>query len=110
MMKQLGDINIQIINGAVCTVTNGTVINFGKLSTQITELTLITPQVDKLLISTNENSHFFEAARLSLGLLGVITKVEIKVIKAHQLISISKRSTMNQVFPKLTSLTKSNRH
>src|SRR5699024_11653608 len=25
-------------------------------------------------------------------------------------ISISKRSTMNQVFPKLTSLTKSNRH
>src|SRR5699024_11178194 len=69
-----------------------------------------TTQGDKLLISANENSHLFEAARLSLGLLGVITKVEIKVIKAHQLISISKRSTMNQVFPKLTSLTKSNRH
>ena len=109
-MENLGDINLQTIAGAVSTGTHGSGINFGNLSTQITELTLITPQGDKLLISANENSHLFEAARLSLGLLGVITKVEIKVIKAHQLISISKRSTMNQVFPKLTSLTKSNRH
>lgn len=109
-MENLGDINLQTIAGAVSTGTHGSGVDFGNLSTQITELTLITPQGDKLLISANENSHLFEAACLSLGLLGVITKVEIKVIKAHQLISISERSTMNQVFPKLTSLTKSNRH
>src|SRR5699024_10156205 len=109
-MENLGDINLQTIAGAVSTGTHGSGVDFGNLSTQITELTLITTQGDKLLISANENSHLFEAARLSLGLLGVITKVEIKVIKAHQLISINKRSTLNQVFPKLTSLTQSNRH
>src|SRR5690625_7338860 len=93
-MENLGDINLQTIAGAVSTGTHGSGIDFGNLSTQITELTLITPQGNKLVISATENSHLFEAARLSLGLLGVITKVEIKVIKAHKLISISKRSTM----------------
>src|SRR5699024_7893298 len=82
-MENLGDINLQTIAGAVSTGTHGSGVDFGNLSTQITELTLITTQGDKLLISANENSHLFEAARLSLGLLGVITKVEIKVIKAH---------------------------
>src|SRR5690625_4963840 len=109
-MEKLGDINLQTIAGAVSTGTHGSGIDFGNLSTQITELTLITPQGKKLVISAKENSHLFEAARLSLGLLGVITKVEIKVIKAHKLISISKRSTMNQVLPKLTSLKKSNQN
>src|SRR5699024_5799799 len=109
-MENLGDINLQTIAGAVSTATHGSGINFGNLSTQITELTLITPQGDKLLISANENRHLFEAARLSLGLLVVITKCEIDVITAHQVISISKTSTMNQVFPKFTSLTKSACH
>lgn len=109
-MENLGDINLQTIAGAISTGTHGSGINFGNLSTQVTRLTMITPAGEKLLISANENSHLFDGARLSLGLLGIVTKIEIQVIKAHQLISISQKSTMNHVFPNLKSLTESNRH
>ncbi len=109
-MENLGDINLQTIAGAVSTGTHGSGINFGNLSTQVTKLTMITPNGEKLIISPTENSHLFDAARLSLGLLGIITKVEIQVISAHELISVSKRSTINQVLPNLNTLIKSNRH
>lgn len=109
-MENLGDINVQTIAGAISTGTHGSGINFGNLSTQVTELTVITASGDYLTISDTENSHLFNAARLSLGLLGIIIKVKIKVISAHQLISVSKRSTINKSFPILKELTETNRH
>ena len=109
-MENLGDINVQTIAGAVSTGTHGSGINFGNLSTQVTKLTLITPSGDLLTISPTENKHLFDVARLSLGLLGIITKVEIQVIPAHELISVSERSTMNHLLPNLNSLIESHRH
>jgi len=109
-MENLGDINVQTIAGAISTGTHGSGINFGNLSTQVTELSIITASGDYLTISETENSHLFNAARLSLGLLGIIIKVEINVISAHQLISVSKRSTINKSFPNLNELIKTNRH
>src|SRR5699024_10810448 len=61
-IENLGNINLQPIAGAVSTGTHGSGVDYGNLSTQITELTLITTQGDKLFISTNENCHLFEAA------------------------------------------------
>lgn len=109
-MENLGDINSQTIAGSISTGTHGSGINYGSLSTQITELTVVTADGQILTVSENENNHLFDAARLSLGMLGIIVKVEIQVIDSHQLVSESRRASTDEILPNLHTLTTTNRH
>lgn len=109
-MENMGDINAQSIAGAISTGTHGTGIDFGSLSTQVTAITIITPQGDIMKISENENANYFQAARLSLGMLGIIVKVELQVIPSHTLVGESYRMPLDDCLLQLEQLKKSNRH
>ena len=83
--ENLGDINVQSIAGAVSTGTHGTGIKFGSLATQIEELTLVTASGDVLECSPEHNPDLFKAAQVSLGMLGVVAKVKLRVVPAKVL-------------------------
>ena len=83
--ENLGDINVQSIAGAVSTGTHGTGIKFGSLATQIEGLTLVTATGDVLECSAEEHPEIFKAAQVSLGMLGVIAKVRLRVVPAKVL-------------------------
>ena len=83
--ENLGDINVQSIAGAVSTGTHGTGVNFGSLSTQLESLTLVTASGDILECSSEKNPDIFKAAQVSLGTLGVIAKVKLRVVPAKRL-------------------------
>src|SRR5699024_3086976 len=86
-MENLGDINAQTIAGAISTGTHGTGQQFGNIPSQVVGLTLLTSNGELCHISTTENSHLLEAAKISLGMLGIIVKVELKVLPAYALMS-----------------------
>lgn len=109
-MENLGDINDQSIAGAISTGTHGTGINFGSLSTQVTQLTVITASGDIMEVSESTNSTYFRAMQLSLGMLGVIIKVHLRVIPSHQLISESYRSSVTDCLNNIQELRENNRH
>lgn len=109
-MENLGDINAQSIAGAISTGTHGTGTDFGSLSTQITALTILTPSGDLLYITKETNLAYFQAMRLSLGMLGIIVQVEIQVIPAHRLVYESFRMQLDDCLSNLRSLEKTNRH
>lgn len=109
-MENLGDINEQSIAGAISTGTHGTGINYGSLSTQVEGITLLTAKGELLEISRKKNHEYFEAARLSLGLLGIIVKVTLRVKKAYQLVGESYRLTLSECLSNLKSLSESNRN
>ena len=81
-LENLGDINVQSVAGAISTGTHGTGLTFGNISTQVLELTIVDGNGDILLISEAANSELFKAALVSLGLIGIIVKVKLKIIKA----------------------------
>lgn len=109
-MENLGDTNSQSIAGAISTGTHGTGIQFKSISNQVEGITLLTASNELIEINRNEHSEYFEAARISLGMLGVIVKVTLKVVKAYTLKEQSYRITLDDGLKKLTNLKENNRN
>lgn len=83
--ENLGDIDVQSIAGAISTGTHGTGARFGSLSTQVVGLTLVTAAGELLECSPERNPDVFKAAQVSLGTLGVIASVTLRVVPAKRL-------------------------
>ncbi len=84
-MENLGDIDVQSIAGAIGTGTHGTGMAFGNLSTQIAAITFVNGKGELINCSEEENREIFKAAQISMGALGIITRVTIKCLKAYKL-------------------------
>src|SRR5690625_7150262 len=96
--------------GAISIGTHGTGIDFGSISTQVAGVTLLTATGELLEISEQSNPELLEAVKVSLGMLGIIVKVKLKVVPAYQLIDRSYRSTLNECIEILDQLNKDNRN
>src|SRR5690606_8501434 len=83
--ENLGDIDVQSIAGATSTGTHGTGIKLQSISNQIIELEIITGLGEKLILNQENNSELFNAARLSLGSFGIISKVKLKLLDKYKL-------------------------
>ena len=77
-MTNLGDIDSQTISGAISTGTHGTGRRFGGLATQLRGLELVLADGSVLRCSASEHPDVFDAARVGLGALGVITAVTLQ--------------------------------
>jgi FAD-linked oxidoreductase len=76
-MFNLPDIDRQTLAGATATATHGTGIEFGCLSSYIKALRLVTPAGRLLDVDRQSNPDLFAAARVSLGALGVVTRLTL---------------------------------
>jgi L-gulonolactone oxidase len=84
-MANLGDIDKQTIAGAISTGTHGTGARLGGLATQVIALDLVTADGSVLHCSAEENADVFNAARVSVGALGVVTSVTLQCVPAFLL-------------------------
>src|SRR5699024_5246673 len=109
-MKNLGYINEQTIAGAISTGTHGTGADFGSLSTQIEMLTIVTTEGEIMEISPDRHTAYFDAIRVSMGMLGIIVKVQLNVIKQHHLMKKNYSLSLNEFYPQLEALQSDNRH
>ncbi|MEB9504028.1 D-arabinono-1,4-lactone oxidase [Bacillus anthracis] len=107
--ENLGDIDSQSIAGAISTGTHGTGITFGSLSTQVIEITAVLSTGESIVCSETENVQYWRAFQLSLGMLGIIVKIKLKVIPAYSLVYKSEKHSLSTVMNKLEEY-KKNRH
>ncbi len=77
-MEALPDINKQSLAGAMATATHGTGRALSSLASFAVGLTLMTPDGKTHDCSAAKNAELFEAARVSLGALGVTTSVTLQ--------------------------------
>lgn len=84
-MINLGDIDVQSIAGALGTGTHGTGARFGGLATLVRGLQIVLADGTVADCSERENPELFQAARVGLGALGIITKVDLAVTPAYAL-------------------------
>jgi len=108
--ENLGDINVQSIAGALSTGTHGTGLNFGTLSTQIVAIEMVNGNGEIINCSKNENSEVFKAAQISLGALGIITALTLRVEDTYILEFYSRKERMEKVFEKLEEYNSSTRN
>jgi len=84
-LQNMPDIDEQSLAGAIATGTHGTGAKLGALHAFVTRLQLVTPRGDVLECSRAQNPEVFEAARVSLGSLGVITEITLQNVPTHKL-------------------------
>jgi FAD-linked oxidoreductase len=94
-MQNLGDIDAQTIAGATSTGTHGTGAGFGGLATQITGLQLLT--ADLSMMDITAQSDLFNAARLGLGALGVITSITVQCVPSFKLHAVERPAALADV-------------
>ncbi|MDO8422872.1 MAG: D-arabinono-1,4-lactone oxidase [Parvibaculum sp.] len=79
------DINKQSLAGAISTSTHGTGANIGSLSTFVQGLRLVTVSGRTIDCSATKNADLFQAARVSVGSLGLITKARVQARPLYKL-------------------------
>jgi FAD-linked oxidoreductase len=79
------DINRQTLAGSVSTSTHGTGEKFGSLSTFITGLELVGANGETTWCDATQNADLFQASRVSLGSLGIITKIRLQNRTPHKI-------------------------
>lgn len=108
--ENLGDIDVQSIAGATATGTHGTGVKFGNIATQITGMTLVNGKGELVQISKTENPEWLNAAQISLGTLGIITRISIRCCPTYNLKIVLKKSTWEETIANLDQLNSENRN
>lgn len=105
-----GDVNPQALAGAISTGTHGTGRELGSLSTAARAFRLMLADGSIVTCSETENPDLFQAQRLSLGMLGVATRIEIDVLPAYHLEEKLESHPFDRVAENWDEMAASNRH
>ena len=109
-MENMGDINVQSIAGALSTGTHGTGVTFKTLANQMLEITLVNGKGETVVCSEQQNRDLFKAAQISLGALGIITKIKLKLVPTFKLKYVSVKSTLDDALKNLDKYKAENRN
>ncbi|VVT14393.1 FAD-linked oxidoreductase [Sphingomonas sp. EC-HK361] len=105
-----GDVNPQSLAGSTATGTHGTGRELGSLSTFVRGMRLIGSDGDACWCSADENPDLFQAARLSLGMFGIATEIEIAVVPAFHLAERIEKRRWAEVREQFDDLVEQQRH
>ena len=103
-----GDIDDQGIAGAVATATHGSGIELQSFSAGVRRMRLVTADGDALELA--EDDERLPAAQVAIGMLGVITELEIQAVPAYRLAERIEHWTWEQARGQLDEMTRSHRH
>ncbi|MES2090329.1 MAG: D-arabinono-1,4-lactone oxidase [Pseudomonadota bacterium] len=84
-LRNLPDIDVQTIAGAISTATHGTGLSLPALHDDVVGLRIVTPTGKVVELTQAKDPELLAAARVSLGSLGVISQVTLKVLPAYNL-------------------------
>lgn len=105
-----GDIDKQAIAGAVATGTHGTGKLLGSLSTAARAFRLVLADGSVVECDAQRDPDLFEAQRVSVGALGVMSRVKLDVLPAYRLRETMRRVPLEQVLSDWDALTAAHRH
>ncbi|WP_084957742.1 D-arabinono-1,4-lactone oxidase [Thermoactinospora rubra] len=107
-LANMGDITAQTVAGAIQTGTHGTGRDTGGLADQVTALELVL--ADGSVTTARPGDALFDAARVGLGALGVLTAVTFRAEPAFLLHNRRTVMPLAQIVDSLDELTQVNEH
>ena len=109
-MLNLPDIDRQTLAGATATATHGTGIGFTCLSGFVTALTLVTANGQLYEVDAQNNPDLFHAARVSLGALGIVTRMTLQNRTPYKLKAKNWVQPIEEVLEQFDQSAASHRH
>jgi FAD-linked oxidoreductase len=105
-----GDVNPQSIAGALATGTHGTGAELGSLSTLARGFKLMLADGSIVECSEKDKPDLFQAARLSLGLIGIVLSVKVAILPAYRLEERTFRVRLDALPERFAELATTHRH
>jgi FAD-linked oxidoreductase len=109
-LKNMGDIDRQTLGGVVGTGTHGTGPTLGSFSAEVGNFQLLLASGETLHCSPAENADVFAGGRTSMGTLGVMLEIAIKVRPIYKLLEKNFLLPIDELWSRLDSLVTDNRH
>lgn len=109
-LENQGDIDAQSLAGALSTATHGTGARLGCMSGQALGLTLVTAGGDTLVLTRRDDGPRFQAAAVSLGCLGVISQVRLRVRAAYRLRDVRGKLPLDECLARIDATAAAHRH
>jgi L-gulonolactone oxidase len=106
-LENQGDVDPQSITGATATATHGTGARFQNVSACIDSLRLVTASGDILSLSDGDD---YLAARVSLGALGVISQVTLRLVPLYTLHRHDEKRSLAETIRRLDEFVEGNDH
>lgn len=109
-LENLGDIDVQSVAGATATATHGTGLRFGNLSSMVTGFRLVTAAGEVVTASARERADLLDVGRTSLGALGVVVELTLRVVPAFTLHAVVQPEPVDDVLADLDHHLRANDH
>lgn len=109
-LPNLGDIDAQTVAGAISTGTHGTGAGLHGIAAQVRAFEIVLADGAVLTCSPAENPGVFDAARVGLGAIGVLTSVTLECVPAFRLHAVEAALPLDRVLDELDELAASNEH
>ena len=104
-----GDIVAQQIAGAISTATHGSGLRLGSFSAGVRRLRIVTASGEVVEIGEDDPDRL-HAAQVSIGMLGVITEVELEVASAYRLSERIEHWSWDEAWGRFDELAQAHRH
>ena len=105
-----GDVNPQSLAGAMATGTHGTGVDLGSLATMARGFRLIGADGEARWCDAGTEPDLYQAQRLSLGLFGIATEIEVAVVPAFHLAERIEKRRWDEVRESFDDLAAQHRH
>ena len=105
-----GDVNPQSLAGAMATGTHGTGVDLGSLATFARGFRLIGADGEAHWCDAATNPDLYQAQRLSLGLFGVATEIDVAVVPAFHLAERIEKRRWAEIRGSYDELAQQHRH
>jgi L-gulono-1,4-lactone dehydrogenase len=96
-LANMGDIDVQTVSGAVATGTHGTGRDSASLSAQVVGLEIVLPGRGLVQCTADHEPELFQAARLGLGALGIVTSLTFRVEQAFLLHAVEEPGHLDEI-------------
>jgi FAD-linked oxidoreductase len=105
-----GDIDKQAMAGALSTGTHGTGVTLGSISTQALAYRLVLADGSVVECDAEHEGELFQAARVSLGMIGVMQQARLALRPAYRLKETLRRAPLEEILGQWDALTAAHRH
>lgn len=109
-MPNMPDMNYPAMGGAIANSVHATGTGFGSMSAYVAGLTLVTPSGEAIECSAAKNHAIFQAARTSVGALGIVSRLTLQNQPPFNLTEVSRIEKTEDVLAALAENCASHRH
>ncbi len=109
-LPNMPDMDYPALGGAIASSVHATGTGFGSMCSYVAGLTLVTPAGEVLECSADQNREVFQAARTSVGALGIVSRVTLQNQPAFDLTEVATIGRTEDVLDAIDELCARNRH